>query len=83
VLGKKACRLFHANQATDSVLDLLLAQREKTADCVKALSRFLTRAELNSFAARRVITWDEFEPLSPNDFVNRLQTCFYPWWAFG
>ncbi len=26
---------------------------------------------------------DEFEALSPDEIIDRLKSCFDPWWAFG
>ena len=35
------------------------------------------------FPARRVFARDELEALSPDETINRLKSCFDPWWAFG
>jgi len=35
------------------------------------------------FPARRVFARDEFEALSPDKAIDRLKSCFDPWWAFG
>jgi len=35
------------------------------------------------FPARRVFARNEFEALSPDEIINRLTSCFDPWWAFG
>ena len=35
------------------------------------------------FPGRRVFARDEFETLSPDETIERLKSCFDPWWAFG
>jgi hypothetical protein len=35
------------------------------------------------FPGRRVFARDEFEALSPDETIDRLKSCFNPWWAFG
>jgi hypothetical protein len=30
-----------------------------------------------------VFARDEFEALSPDETIDRLKSCFDPWWAFG
>jgi superfamily I DNA/RNA helicase len=35
------------------------------------------------FPGRRVIARDEFDVLSPDETIDRLKSCFDPWWAFG
>ena len=35
------------------------------------------------FPGRRVFARDEFETLSPDKTIERLKSCFDPWWAFG
>src|SRR5262245_30448437 len=35
------------------------------------------------FPTQRVLARDEFEELSPEETINRLKSCFDPWWPFG
>jgi hypothetical protein len=35
------------------------------------------------FPGRRLFARDEFEALSPDETIERLKSCFDPWWAFG
>ena len=35
------------------------------------------------FPSRRVLARDELEALSPDETINRLKSCFDPWWVFG
>ena len=35
------------------------------------------------FPARKVFARDELEALSPDETIDRLKSCFDPWWAFG
>ena len=35
------------------------------------------------FPPRRVLARDELEALSPDKTINRLKSCFDPWWPFG
>ena len=35
------------------------------------------------FPGRRVLARDELEALSPDETINRLKSCFDPWWPFG
>ncbi len=48
-----------------------------------------TREELDErelsevFPARKVFARDKLEALSPDKTINRLMSCFDPWWPFG
>jgi len=35
------------------------------------------------FPIKKVLARDEFEGLSPDDMIDRLKSCFDPWWTFG